>query len=109
MHLNGPKVTWGTAAVLLCAGGSGGGVEENVNDEEGEEEVDDVEEDNFASVELGVVVEATKLLVASLEIAVAVAPIAVPDNSISQAEIPSTDCTARLASHRVPLLRRVRQ
>ena len=109
MHLNGLKVTWGTAAVLVCAGVSGGGVEEKVNDEEEEEEVNDEDEDNTASVELGVVVEATKLLTATLEVAVEVTPVAVPDNSISQAEIPSTDCPARLASHWVPLLRRVWQ
>ena len=76
------------------------GVDEEVNDEEDEEE-----EDNFASVELGVVVEATELLTAALEVALAIALVA----SISQAEIPSNDCTARFGSHLVPLFRGVWQ
>ena len=100
----GVEETWGTAAVLVCAGVSGGGVEEGLKAEEGEEE-----EEVSAGVEVGVVVEAKKLLAAALEVAVAVAPVAVPRDSFSQAEIPSADCTARLASHRIPLLRGVWQ
>ena len=68
-----------------------------MNDEKEEEE-----EDDLARVELGVVVKATELLTATLEVELALAPVVMPSDSISQAEIPSSDCTARLASHRVP-------
>ena len=82
--------------MLLGAVVLAGDVEEGVKVKEEEEE------DYFASMELGVV-EAMELLTAALEVALAVAPVAVPSDSISQAEIPSGDCTARLASRRVPL------
>ena len=71
-----------------------------MNDEKEEDE-----EDDLARVELVVVVDTTKLLTATLEVAVALVPAVMLSDSISQAEIPSSDCTARLASHLAPLFR----
>ena len=110
LHKSILEETWGAAAVLVCEGILAGGVEEGVKDEEEEEEeVKEEEEDNFVSAELSIVLKATELLTATLQVAVAVAPVAVPSDSISQAEIPSSDCTARLASHRVPFFHGVWQ